>query len=154
MACHLFGIKQLFVPKFGIFCFELDSKESVSITLLSKFKDFHSRKFISKCHLPKSRPFCPGLHVLIKLACRNIFVLGSNYRHEPMVGKSILLRKKMTFPQKDVILLLKMIRLIHHNKHSKRFLIQSICYSNQHGSILDFYAPHNLNNNIIGKSGL
>ena len=56
MACRLFGAKWLPEPMLA-YC-QLDSWEQISV----KF-EFHSRKFIWKCRLPKWRPFCSGVWV-------------------------------------------------------------------------------------------
>ena len=39
---------------------QLDHWEQVSVKIKSEFYNFHSRKCIWKCHLPKWQPFCPG----------------------------------------------------------------------------------------------
>ena len=57
MACRLFSTKPLPWPM--LTCFQLDSREQVSVKLELEFYYFHSRKCVWKCRLPKWRPFCP-----------------------------------------------------------------------------------------------
>ena len=40
--------------------YQLDSWEQIPAKFGSEFYQFHSRKYISNCPLPKWRPFCPG----------------------------------------------------------------------------------------------
>ena len=65
MACRLFGAKPLPEPMLA-YC-QLDPWEQVSVKFESEFHNFHSRKCIWKCRLPKWRPFCPGGY---ELMCR------------------------------------------------------------------------------------
>ena len=58
MACRLFSAKPL--PESMMFFCQLDSQEQISVKFKLEFYHFHSRKCISKCRLPKWRPFCPG----------------------------------------------------------------------------------------------
>ena len=57
MACHLFGDKPLPEPMLS-YC-QLDSWEQISLNLKLEFYNFHSRKCIWNCRLPKWWPFCP-----------------------------------------------------------------------------------------------
>ena len=57
MTCYLFGAKPLPEPMLA-YC-QLDSWEQISVKFESEFYHFQSRKFISKCRLPKWQPFFP-----------------------------------------------------------------------------------------------
>ena len=57
MACRLFGTKPLPEPMMA-YC-QLDSQEQISVKFKTEFSNFHSRKCIWKCRLPKWQPFCP-----------------------------------------------------------------------------------------------
>ena len=65
MACRLFGAKPLPEPMLA-YC-QLDSREQISVKFGSEFFHFHSRKFIWKCRLPKTPPFCPKWNDLMPL---------------------------------------------------------------------------------------
>ena len=60
VACRLFGAEPL-SERMLYYC-QLDPQEQISVKLFSKFKYFHSRKFIWKCRLENvghfSRPQC------------------------------------------------------------------------------------------------
>ena len=58
MTCRLFGAKPL--PELMLIYCQLDSWEQISVKLGLEFSNFHSRKCIWKCCLPKWGPFCPG----------------------------------------------------------------------------------------------
>ena len=58
MVCRLFSAKPLTEPMLA-YC-QFDSWEQISVKLESEFYNFHSRKRIWNCRLPKWRPFCPG----------------------------------------------------------------------------------------------
>ena len=58
MACRLFDTKPLPEPML-VYC-QLDSWEKISVKLELEFYDFHSRKCIWNCCLPKRCPFCSG----------------------------------------------------------------------------------------------
>ena len=58
MACRLFGAKSLPEPMLA-YC-QLDSREQISMKFESEFYQFHSRKCIWNCRLPKWRPYCHG----------------------------------------------------------------------------------------------
>ena len=62
MACRLFGAKPLPEPMLA-YC-QLDSWEQISVKFESELYHFHSIKSISKCCLPKWRPFCLGRDML------------------------------------------------------------------------------------------
>ena len=67
MACRLFGDNQFSEPV--MVYWQLDPKEHFSMKFYLKFKSFHSRKCIWKCHLQKWRPSCIGLNVLRRYTC-------------------------------------------------------------------------------------
>ena len=58
MACRLFGAKPLPEPMLA-YC-KLHPWEQISVKIETEFYQFHSRKCIWNCRLPKWWPFCPA----------------------------------------------------------------------------------------------
>ena len=100
MACRLYGTEPL--PKPMLAYFQLDSWEQISLKFESEFNHLHSRKLISKCHLPKCRPFCPWVKY------ENPWSLNSVWnRHLPMYGYNILSGIWLSeIPHKNILALL------------------------------------------------
>ena len=90
MACRLFGAKPLPEPMLP-YC-QLDYWEQNSVKFEWEFPQFHSRKCIWNCRLPKWRPFCPGRDASKKTTIRYyLSMTSSQLTHN--YGMSLWVRK-------------------------------------------------------------
>ena len=80
MACRLYSAMPLSKPMLG-YC-QLDSCEQNSVKFEFELYNFHSRKCIWKCCLPKWQPFCPGGYKFKSLRPSDAWMAPSHYLNQ------------------------------------------------------------------------